>query len=132
MTRTKTLLTIGCLLAVLVTGNLLWPMMNAEAQAPKARQQWEYATLSSEHGDRHASATWSTGKKTLHATWEAGKDQPLPLSKLNKDLGGKEKDAHEGVLLDRIGQDGWELVCHTRTEGRPRDIQTWTFKRPAQ
>jgi hypothetical protein len=60
--------------------------------------------------------------------------QPHPLTRINKELGGKDEEASLGILLDRIGQDGWELVSHSMTEVTgdfPKTVQTWTFKRPA-
>jgi hypothetical protein len=136
MTQTRTLLMIGCFVAALVAGHFLSPRRDASAQAPRGGPKWEYATLSYDDlsTDWGSVATWTTGKKNLGAMRE--KEQPQhPLSKLNKDLGGKEESASLGILLDRIGQDGWELVSHTHTQrtGGPRWItQTWTFKRPAQ
>ena len=132
MNRTKTLVVIGCLLTAALAWNLLSPEMNAGAQPARIVQKWEYATLSSDEPigpDYGSIATWTTGKKILGARWE--KEAELhPFSKLNKDLGGKEEHASLGVLLDRIGQDGWELTSHTRTEGPRKITQTWTFKRP--
>jgi hypothetical protein len=134
MNQTKTLVLIGCLLAAVVAWNRLPPVTNAGAQPAKVGQKWEYATLSYEAPigpDYGSIATWTTGKKTLGARWEK-EAQPHPFSKLNKDLGGKEEHASLGVLLDRIGQDGWELASHTRAEGPRRITQTWAFKRPVQ
>ena len=134
MRQTKTLVLIGCLFATVVAWHLLSPVMNAGAQPAKVGQKWEYATLSYEEpigGNYGSIATWTTGKKILGARQEK-EAQPHPFSKLNNDLGGKEQHASLGVLLDRIGQDGWELVSHTRTEGPRRITQTWTFKRPVQ
>src|SRR5207249_23645 len=99
---------------------------------PKTGLKWEYATLSYDEPitDYGSIATWTTRKKILGARWE--KDQPHPFDKLNKDLGGKEEAASIGVLLDRIGQDGWELATHAVRTTPHRKIQTWTFKRPVQ
>ena len=131
MTQAKTRILIGCLFAAVVAWHLLSPVRNAAAQPPKVGQKWEYATLEydepiAEVGSR---VIWTTGKKLL-----GGKSEKFNLecvSKLNKDLGGKEETASIGVLLDRIGTEGWELVAHTRTAGQRSVTQTWTFKRPA-
>ena len=134
MTQRKTLALIGCLFAAVVAWNLLFPVMKAGAQPVKVGQKWQYGTLAYEEPigpDYGSITTWTTGKKILGARQEK-EAQPHPFSKLNNDLGGKEQHASLGVLLDRIGQDGWELVSHTRTEGPRRITQTWTFKRPAQ
>jgi hypothetical protein len=134
VTQKKTLVLICCLFAVVVAWNLLSPVRNASAQPVKVGQKWAYATLSYEDpiGPEFGSiATWITGKKILGARWKK-EAQTHPFSKINKDLGGKEEHASLGVLLDRIGQDGWELVSHTSTEGPRRITQTWTFKRPVQ
>jgi hypothetical protein len=134
MNRTKTFSLIGCFLAPVLVWVFLTPLMNARAQQVKLVQRWQYATLAFEEPigpDYGSIATWTTGKKILGAKWEK-ESQPHPFSKLNKDLGGKEEHASMGVLLDRIGQDGWELVSHNRTEGPRRITQTWTFKRPVQ
>jgi hypothetical protein len=134
MTQTKALLVIGCLsAAVVVAAQHLSPAASAAKEPPWAAQKWAYATLFYDEPigpDYGSIATWTTGKKILGARWE--KDKAHPFSKLNKDLGGKEPEASIGVLLDRIGQEGWELVSHSRTEGVRRITQTWTFKLPAR
>jgi hypothetical protein len=53
------------------------------------------------------------------------------VSKLYKELGGAEDSANVGQLLDRIGQNGWEMVTHSKAVGQRSSTQTWTFKRPA-
>jgi hypothetical protein len=133
MTRTKTLVPIGRLFAAVVAWYLLFPVMHADAQPAKIRQKWEYATLSAVY-DAQSIATWDTGKTTLKAEYDNAA-QLHPFSKLNKNLGGKEERGSLVVLLNRIGQDGWELVSHTRTQGPTgvvgqRVTETWTFKRP--
>jgi hypothetical protein len=128
------LIVIGCLLGIAVVAGNLPPSRNVDAQPPKARQRWEYATLYFEAAippERFSLAIWTTGKKTIRKD-RAEKDQPDPISMLNKELGGREESASFVVLFDRFGQDGWELVSHTRGEGPKRVIQTWTFKRAAQ
>ena len=136
MPHSKTL--IACMFSALfLTANLLSPASKAAAQPPKVTQKWEYATLSYQEavngGAVGSSLSWRTGKKTYHAGFEDG--QPLPFVKLNKELGGKEDSVSLGALLDRIGQDGWELATHAMTiapKGTAMILQTWTFKRPVQ
>src|SRR5262245_3877839 len=116
MTRMIALVVIGCLLGVaLVAGDLL-SSRNVGAQPAKAGQKWEYATLYYEAPippERGGLAIWTTGKKTLRRD-QAEKDQPDPISALNKDLGGTGESASFVVLFDRFGQGGWELVSHVR------------------
>ena len=137
MTYGKTL--IACMFtAVFLTVSLHSPATKAAAQLPKVEQKWEYATLSYQelvNGAVGISLSWRTGKKTFHAGFQM--DQPSPFAKLNKELGGKEDSVSLGALLDRIGQDGWELATHAMTIapnalGTPMIFQIWTFKRPVQ
>jgi hypothetical protein len=123
--------------ALFLTANLLSPATKAAAQRPKVTQKWEYATLSYREavngGAVGSSLSWRTAKKTYYAGFEEG--QPLPFAKLNKELGGKEDSVSLGALLDRIGQDGWELATHAMTiapKGTAMLLQTWTFKRRVQ
>jgi hypothetical protein len=73
--------------------------------------------------------TWRTGKKRL-----VSESKTPDVSKLYKDLAGhdlgKDEKAPFGALLDRIGQDGWELVTYAVEPGPEEYLQTWTFKRP--
>jgi hypothetical protein len=134
MIRMIALMVIGCLLGVAVVAGNLLPSRKVNAQPPKAKQKWEYAELYFEAPippERSSLAIWTTGKRTIRRD-RAEKGQPEPISMLNKDLGGKEESASFVLLFDRFGQDGWELVSHTRGEGPKRIIQTWTFKRAAQ
>jgi len=129
MLQRNTLVLIGCLISVLAAWNLLSPVQNAHAQPPKAGPKWEYGTL--EYYEPTAGigshVIWTTGKKIMGAKSE--KFLLECVSKLNKDLGGKEETAGLGVLLDRIGEDGWELVTHTRAATQMNVTQIWTFKR---
>jgi hypothetical protein len=114
-----------------LTGGLWWSALRAEAQPPKVGQKWEYASLeyeepASEVGSR---ILWTSGKKV-----HGGRSEKFLLecvSKLNKELGGGEDSANIGQLLDRIGQNGWELVAHTKAGAQRSVTQLWTFKRPA-
>jgi hypothetical protein len=116
MTQTKTLFVIGCLFAVAVAWHLLPTRIQAGAEPPKGRQKWEYATLIEANPPAPASYSliWRTGKTRLVAQ---SKDPQVALSALIKELGGealggKDERSPVGVLLDQIGQDGWELVTH--------------------
>jgi hypothetical protein len=135
MTLTKMLLLIGCLVAATVAGNLLPIGLDARAQAPRATQKWEYATLFEFYTADPATyrLVWRTGKKRVEVE---AKTIPEGISKLNKALGvagpgGKDVQAPFGALLDRIGQDGWELVTHSPSFPRWDNSQSWIFKRPA-
>jgi hypothetical protein len=103
--------------------------------AAQVKAKWQYAVLSFEESasrDYGSVARWTAGSKILAVTW--GRDQPHPFMSLNKQLGGPEPNATLGVLLDRIGQDGWELVSHTSVPNNAQSTsttQTWTFKRQA-
>ena len=136
MTRISVLVVIGGMLVVAVVAGTLLSSKNVGALPPKAGQQWEYATLYFEAPippERGSLAIWTTGKKTMRRDGARDeKDQPDPISALNKDLGGKGESASFVALFDRFGQDGWELVSHVRAEGPKRVAQTWTFKRAAQ
>jgi hypothetical protein len=136
MTLTKTLVVIGSLVAATVAWNLLSTARNAGAQPAKGTQKWEYATLFEFYTPDPATyrLIWRTGKKRVEVET---KTIPEGISKLNKalgvgDLGGKDVQAPFGVLLDRIGQDGWELVTHSPSFPRWDNSQSWIFKRPAR
>jgi hypothetical protein len=121
---------IGSLFASAAAGSLFCPAPWAGAEGPKLRQKWQYATLYY-HGSRdepkYDSVKWTAGKTVLEASSEKA---PLEcISRLNKDLGGKEETASIAVLLDRIGQDGWEMLTHTSSHGA-YDVHHWEFKRP--
>ena len=100
---------------------------NAVAQGPKARQGWEYATLYM--GDASVpQIVWGTGKVTFASSEQnISRDQAAGVNELFRKLGGAKETATVGMLFDLIGQDGWELVCYTRSSGS----QNWIFKRPA-
>ena len=143
MTQMRTLVMLAFLLAaVVVVGNLPHAANMASAGPPKDRQKWEYATLSyySPKPGRLAlsalvngsNARWTAGKQSFEAGFEKDQPEPVLFSKLNKDLGGREGTAGLGMLLDRIGENGWELATHAITTGPTSTIQVWTFKRPAQ
>ena len=114
----------------------------SSAQQPKVEQRpwgsmrlqkWEYATLNYIENDAGSVAAWINPKDRFTAKSKARHHESL--TKINKDLGGKEEVGIFDVciLLTRIGQDGWELVTHTRTMDAPTkgtQTFTWTFKRP--
>ncbi len=133
MTVTKTLIVIGCLFVAPVAWNLLPTGMHAGAQPPKGRQKWEYGTLTQVFPKAQPSyrITWRTGKKRLVAESKTALEG---VSKVYKGLAGrdlgKDEKAPFGALLDRIGQDGWELVTYMPEPGPEGNTQTWTFKRP--
>jgi hypothetical protein len=100
---------------------------SAVAQAAKARQQWEYASLVI--GDAAGDVDWQTGKTTRRSPGDVTKPDPSRgVNELYRQLGGKEQSPTLGVLLNQIGQDGWEMVSYTRPPG----VQTWMFKRVGQ
>lgn len=132
MSRARAFLLSGCLLAIAVAaGGLLWSAPGAGAETRKVTPKWEYGTLEYEepYAEVGSRVIWTAGQKLLGGKSE--KFQIECISKLNKALGGKEKTAGIGVLLNRIGQGGWELVAHTRSAGQRSVTQTWTFKRLA-
>jgi hypothetical protein len=105
----------------------------AVAQAPGGKAKWEYATLTFDEppaGDVRASARWEAGKQVLGS--QSAKFYYEALAKIYRDLGGKEEHVSLGLLLDQIGQGGWEMVSHTRVADRGGTSRTWVFKRPAQ
>lgn len=120
-------ITLGALLAlpVLIAGP-------AAAQPPGGKTKWEYATLTFDEplGDGQASATWEAGKQMLGG--QSKTYYAEALAKIYKDLGGKEEHPTLAILLDHIGQGGWEMVSHTRVLDRGRSSRTWVFKRPVQ
>jgi hypothetical protein len=131
MHRTKTVLLIGCVCVAVTAGGLFWPARGPGAEPPKGGQKWEYAALEYEEpADTVGSRVlWTAGQKVL-----GGRSEKFLLecvSKLNKELGGKEETANVGVLLNRIGQAGWELVTYARVAGQRGVTHTWAFKRPA-
>jgi len=99
---------------------------NVDAQAPKGRQQWEYAHLVL--GDTAADLNWQNGKTTVSAGDVNKPDPTRSIEALYRQLGGKEPDPTLGVLLNLIGQEGWEMVSYSRPSG----VQAWVFKRPRQ
>jgi hypothetical protein len=108
-----------------MTGHAVLPTSSAVAQAAKARQQWEYASVivADAAGDVH----WQTGKTTRSSPGDVSKPDPSRgVNDLYRQLGGKEEAPTLGMLLNLIGQDGWEMVSYTRPPG----VQTWMFKRP--
>ena len=84
---------------VVVTGPLLLSMSSAGAQAPKARQQWEYAHLVL--GDTAADVHWQAGKTTLSGSGDVTKPDPTrSMDGLYRQLGGKVPNPTLGVLLN--------------------------------
>jgi hypothetical protein len=111
-------------MSLLAAVTFLTSRANLEAQQPKGLQKWEYATLGYVVFRDPGAASWITPKAEMGGS----------LSKINKDLGWKEDVELRNVciLLNRVGQDGWELVTHTREISKEGLIScTWTFKRPA-
>jgi len=107
-----------------MTGQALLPMSSAVAQGAKARQQWEYASLIVE--DLALDMHWQAGKTTLSSGGDVLKpDDKRSVNELYRQMGGKEQDPTLGMLLNLVGQDGWELVSYTHPSG----AQLWMFKR---
>jgi hypothetical protein len=133
MTKTRTVSLIVFLGVAGVTWSLHFLPGDAGAQSRGSRQKWAYATLNYDEPtgtDFGSVAAWTTGTKITGAVWEKG--TPHPFLKVYADLGGKAQDASLGVLLDQIGQEGWELASHCRTAAPQRTTQTWTFKRQVE
>jgi hypothetical protein len=128
MKRITILIMAAWTLAVaLMIAQTLLPKSSAAAQAPKARQQWEYASLV--FGDTALDLHWQAGKTTLVSPGNVKKPDPdRSINALYQQLGGKQEATTLGALLDLIGQDGWELV----TYAHPPGAQSWMFKRPSQ
>ena len=99
------------LLGFVVTGFAAPQIANRSAQLVNNSRQvaWEYARLISDGTE---------------ATWQAGEtnqvQQTFPLETVYRQLGGRSR-SNLTNLLNRIGQEGWELVA--------TDEVTWTFKR---
>jgi hypothetical protein len=109
---------------IILTGLALLSTSTAGAQAPRGRQQWEYASLI--FGDTALDMHWQAGKTTLSSRGDVDKpDDRRSINELYRKLGGKEEDATFGMLLNLVGQDGWEMVAYARPSG----VQTWMFKR---
>ena len=105
----------------------------ADARKPQRFRRWEYATLNYIENDAGSVAAWINQKQRITAKSKTKHHESL--TKINKELGGKEEVGIFDVciLLNRIGQDDWELVTHTRTIDAPTkgtQTFTWTFKRP--
>jgi hypothetical protein len=122
--------TIGLLLLVwtlaltVMTGQALLPANRVGAQAAKVRPKWEYASLVVT--DTAAALHWRAGKTTLDGSGDVLKpDLSRGVNEVYRRLGGKDESPTLGMLLDLIGQDGWEMVSYTRPPG----VQTWMFKR---
>ena len=121
------LLLVWTLGLAVMTGQALLPTNNALAQAPKARQQWEHAWLMFE--DAAMDLHWRAGKKALDTPGSVTNPDPdRSIKEMYQQLGGKEQNPRLGMLLNLIGQDGWEMVSYTHPSG----VQTWMFKRASQ
>ena len=120
--RSSLLLLVGTAALVALTGPSLHSTNYAGAQAPKARPHWEYAHLV--FGDTAAEIQWHTGKTTLRNN-ATKPDANRSIDELYRQLGGTEQSPTLGVLLNLIGDEGWEMVSYARPPG----VQTWVFKR---
>ena len=66
---------------------------------------------------------WATSKATVEAdSWE-GMARQLKAPAAEKDAA---ELTHKLRVLDRLGEQGWELVGHDK------EVQIWTFKRKVQ
>ena len=121
------LLLVGTLALAVLTGQSLLPTSSATAQGPKARQQWQYASLVID--DAAVGIHWQAGKTTLSSPGDVTKpDLSRSVKDLCRQLGGKEESLTLGTLLNLIGQDSWEMVSYAHTRG----AQIWMFKRASQ
>lgn len=108
-----------------MTGQVILSGDIALAQPAKVRHQWGYASLVI--GDAAGDVHWQTGNTTKSSQGDVTKPDPSRgINELYRQLGGKEQNPTFGMLLDVIGQEGWEMVSYTRPSG----IQTYIFKRP--
>src|SRR5262245_60946778 len=114
MTQTKSFMMIGCLLAAGATWLLFRDAVHAEPS--RGMPKWEYASLieTLPPAQTPYSLVWRTSKKRLVIE---SKTIPDGLSRLNMALGGPDLGNNTETprfmtVLDRIGQDGWELVTH--------------------
>ena len=95
------------------------------AQGPKAPPKWHYATLVI--GDSAVDIYWSDGKTKLESPGNVTKPNlDRSLGELYPQLGGKDANPTLGMLLNLIGENGWEMVSYAHTSA----AQVWMFKRP--
>jgi hypothetical protein len=121
------LLLVWTLALAVLTGQSLLSTSSATAQGPKARQQWQYASLVID--DVAVGIHWQAGKTTLSSSGDVTKpDLSRSAKEVSRKLGGKEESTTLGMLLNLIGEDGWEMVSYAHPSG----AQVWMFKRPNQ
>lgn len=126
MCRGKALLIAMLLIAFIVLGNLLPCRGQTGGAPPQARQKWQYAQLllAENNASGEWYVHWVAGTKSVES--KGKKSRLEAVSEIYKGLGGKQQAAL-AVLLDHIGQDGWELVSHAV---RGDSLwQLYTFKR---
>jgi hypothetical protein len=128
MSRTKLAVFKAVATALALEISLLVFEQSAAAQAVAKAQKWEYGVV-----------IWSYDyvSKSSQATWENPKGEAIvdtDFAGLHKKLGGT-KDLGSGAkntsnFLTFLGEQGWELVSHTRTKDSAFDVGNWTLKRP--
>jgi len=99
-----------------MAGQALLATGTAVVQPAKPRPAWEYGSLV--FGETALDLHWQAGKTVLETPGDVIKRDPGPsINELYRKLGGKEENPTLGIILNLIGQDGWELVSFTRPPG---------------
>ncbi|MFN0138018.1 MAG: hypothetical protein ACKVS9_18095 [Phycisphaerae bacterium] len=97
--------TVGTLVALAVLIATV-PLAFARGQAHDRRARWEYATLVRQHQPGQRGERWSfaSGEQRINAA---------PLDELyQKFRVDNPETASEVSVLNKLGEDGWELVSH--------------------
>lgn len=115
--------TVAGVLTVAATSVLfvaLWlcaPLDRALANSQDRRAKWEYATLVRQHQPGQRAERWSfaSGEQRING---------VPLDELyQKFRVDNPETASEVSVLDKLGDDGWELVSHTAVETTTKDAE---------
>jgi len=128
MSQTKPAMLRAFAIAVALGIIFFVPEQRTTAQTVEKAQKWEYGIV-----------VWSNDfvSKSTQAIWETPKGEQISdtdFAGLHKKLGGT-KDLGSGAkktsnFLSFLGEQGWELVSHTRNKDSAFDVLNWTLKRP--